>query len=146
MSAMASNLQGPTYNHLSTGAQAMPTLWTPGQDNPWETLEPSKIRDARARSEKQVVGQHDAMDVVVKMLASRFLCPPPGVGEGKRCPILADLFFGDEAALKSFDMGEYGERPTQARLIGLPSSYEGYEQGGTPAVDSAPSYQPEPKP
>ena len=43
---------------------------------------------------------------------------------------LAAFLFDDEDALLRFDMSEYGERHSVARLIGAPPGYVGYEEGG----------------
>ena len=52
------------------------------------------------------------------------------MGKTELTKALAELIFGDEAALHRFDMGEYGESHTRQRLIGAPPSYVGFDQGG----------------
>lgn len=44
--------------------------------------------------------------------------------------VLADQYFGDENAMIRFDMSEYMERHTVAKLIGAPPGYVGYNEGG----------------
>ena len=43
---------------------------------------------------------------------------------------MAQELFGDERAMLRFDMSEYMEKHTTARLIGAPPGYVGYDEGG----------------
>ena len=65
---------------------------------------------------------------------------PTGVGKTELAKTLAYLLFDDENAIIRFDMSEYQERHTVARLIGSPPGYIGYEEGGqlTEAVHRKP--------
>ena len=55
---------------------------------------------------------------------------PTGVGKTELCRALAQALFGTEEALIRFDMSEYMEAHTVARLIGSPPGYVGHEEGG----------------
>ena len=55
---------------------------------------------------------------------------PTGVGKTQLARTLAKCWFGSEKALLRFDMSEYMERHTVARLIGAPPGYVGYDEGG----------------
>ncbi|MGH3327085.1 MAG: ATP-dependent chaperone ClpB [Streptomycetales bacterium] len=55
---------------------------------------------------------------------------PTGVGKTELAKALADFLFDDERAMVRIDMSEYAERHSEARLIGAPPGYVGYEEGG----------------
>ena len=55
---------------------------------------------------------------------------PTGVGKTQLARTLAKGWFGSEKALLRFDMSEYMERHTVARLIGAPTGYVGHDAGG----------------
>ena len=55
---------------------------------------------------------------------------PTGVGKTQLARTLAQSWFGSEKALLRFDMSEYMEQHTVARLIGAPPGYVGHDEGG----------------
>ncbi len=55
---------------------------------------------------------------------------PTGVGKTQLARTLAKHWFGSEKALLRFDMSEYMEQHTVARLIGSPPGYVGHDEGG----------------
>jgi ATP-dependent Clp protease ATP-binding subunit ClpB len=55
---------------------------------------------------------------------------PTGVGKTELAKALADFLFDDERAMVRIDMSEYAEKHSEARLIGAPPGYVGYESGG----------------
>ncbi|WP_328489744.1 ATP-dependent Clp protease ATP-binding subunit [Streptomyces zaomyceticus] len=55
---------------------------------------------------------------------------PTGVGKTELAKTLADLLFGDEDRMVRFDMSEFQEKHTVARLVGAPPGYVGYEEAG----------------
>ena len=63
-----------------------------------------------------------------------------GVGKTELARALAESVFGSEEAIIRFDMSEYMEKHTTARLVGAPPGYVGYEEGGqlTDAVRKKP--------
>ena len=63
-------------------------------------------------------------------LGSFLFLGPTGVGKTELTKALAEFLFDDEAALVRFDMSEFMERHSVARLIGAPPGYVGYDEGG----------------
>ena len=55
---------------------------------------------------------------------------PTGVGKTALAKALAESWFGSEKALLKFDMSEYQEQHTVARLLGAPPGYLGHDEGG----------------
>lgn len=55
---------------------------------------------------------------------------PSGVGKTELCRALAAALFGSEEAVIRFDMSEYMEKHSVARLVGAPPGYVGHEEGG----------------
>ena len=55
---------------------------------------------------------------------------PAGVGKTALAKALAESWFGSEKALLKFDMSEYQEQHTVARLLGAPPGYLGHDEGG----------------
>ena len=55
---------------------------------------------------------------------------PTGVGKTALAKALAASWFGSEKALIKFDMSEYQEQHTTARLLGAPPGYLGHDEGG----------------
>ncbi|MEU5919708.1 ATP-dependent Clp protease ATP-binding subunit [Streptomyces sp. NPDC047141] len=55
---------------------------------------------------------------------------PTGVGKTELAKTLAELLFGAEDRMIRFDMSEFQEKHTVARLVGAPPGYVGYEEAG----------------
>ena len=95
--------------------------------------------------QSRVVGQDDALSAVAnavrrakaglqdpnRPLGSFLFLGPTGVGKTELAKALAEFLFSDERALLRFDMSEYMERHSVARMLGAPPGYVGYEDGGT---------------
>jgi ATP-dependent Clp protease ATP-binding subunit ClpC len=93
---------------------------------------------------KRVIGQEQAIKVLSQAIrrtraglkdpkrpgGSFIFAGPTGVGKTELAKALAEFLFGDEDALISLDMSEYGEKHTVARLFGAPPGYVGFEEGG----------------
>ena len=93
----------------------------------------------------RVVGQDEAIDRLAaavrrgrlglrdprRPIGSFLFLGPTGVGKTELCRALADALFGEKQALCRFDMSEYMEKHSAAKLIGAPPGYVGYEDGGT---------------
>ena len=92
----------------------------------------------------RVVGQPDAVRAVAgalqrarlglastaRPMGAFLFLGPTGVGKTALARALADCCFGSEKALLRFDMSEYMEKHTVARLLGAPPGYVGYGEGG----------------
>jgi ATP-dependent Clp protease ATP-binding subunit ClpB len=106
--------------------------------------EREKLRNLEAMLNGRVFGQ----DAVIKKIAnaikvarigrrngskpqaSFLIMGPSGTGKTEVCKALAHALKDDEAALTRFDMSEYMEKHSVAKLIGAPAGYEGSERGG----------------
>ena len=109
-------------------------------------LETEKQKLIRLEDElkKRVVGQDRAVIAVSnairrskagisdpkKPIGSFLFIGPTGVGKTELARAIAEFLFNDEKALVRFDMSEYMEKHSVARLIGAPPGYVGYEEGG----------------
>lgn len=103
---------------------------------------------------ERLIGQHHAITAVSKAvrrarvgiqdpkrpIASFIFAGPTGVGKTELTKTLAEYMFDDEKNLIRFDMSEYMERHTVAKLIGSPPGYVGFQEGGqlTEAVRQKP--------
>ncbi|WAC67130.1 ATP-dependent Clp protease ATP-binding subunit [Agrococcus sp. SL85] len=108
--------------------------------------EGDRQRLARLEEElhERVVAQDEAVSAVAKAvrrsrsglgdagrpIGSFLFLGPTGVGKTELAKALATSLFGSEGALVRFDMSEFGERHTVARLIGAPPGYVGYDEAG----------------
>ena len=54
---------------------------------------------------------------------------PPGVGKTELAKVLAEEVFGGSDGLIRFDMGDFTEAHSTARLVGAPPGYVGFDQG-----------------
>jgi ATP-dependent Clp protease ATP-binding subunit ClpB len=59
-----------------------------------------------------------------------FFAGPTGVGKTELAKALTELVFGDSGAYTRFDMSEFAEEGSAARLIGAPPGYIGFDAGG----------------
>lgn len=56
---------------------------------------------------------------------------PPGVGKTELAKLLAEEVYGGSEGLIRFDMGDFTEPHSKAKLIGAPPGYVGFNQGGS---------------
>ena len=103
--------------------------------------EVEKLRELEAELKNRIFGQNTAVEMVVeaikrsragfrepnKPVASFLFVGPTGVGKTELARQLASVM---GVSLHRFDMSEYQEKHTVARLIGAPPGYVGYEEGG----------------
>ena len=112
----------------------------------------TSLETLHARISAQIYGQEEAVRQVVeavqmskaglldenKPLASLLFVGPTGVGKTEVAKVLASEL---GISLQRFDMSEYTEKHTVAKLIGSPAGYVGYEDGGllTDAIRKTPN-------
>ncbi|MCP2241846.1 ATP-dependent Clp protease ATP-binding subunit [Lentzea aerocolonigenes] len=103
---------------------------------------------------QRIVGQDEAVEAVAdavrqsraglkhphRPVGSFLFLGPTGVGKTEVARALAEALFGSQDQLIRFDMSEFSQQHTVARLIGAPPGYVGYEDAGqlTGAVRRAP--------
>src|SRR2546430_10082490 len=106
--------------------------------------ERQRLLQMEQRLHERVIGQDEAVQAVAeavrlaraglkdrrRTIANFFFLGPTGVGKTELAKALAEVVFGDENALIRLDVSESEERHTVARLIGAPTGYVGFEEGG----------------
>jgi len=120
-------------------------------ENPWKKIYlRERIANAQSLIEDRVRGQRAAVTKTIDILMRSvmgltgaqarvsgnrprgvlFFAGPTGVGKTELAKTLTQLIFGDERAYIRFDMSEFAEEYTGARLLGAPPGYIGYDAGG----------------
>jgi hypothetical protein len=120
-------------------------------ENPWKRdYLRERIANALSFIEERVRGQRPAVTKAIDILMRSvmgltgaqarasgnrprgvlFFAGPTGVGKTELAKTLTQLIFGDERAYIRFDMSEFAEEHTGARLLGAPPGYIGYDAGG----------------
>lgn len=120
-------------------------------DNPWKKdYLRERIAQADAFIEDRVKGQRPAvvktLDILKRSVMGMtgaharsgggrprgvlFFAGPTGVGKTELAKTLTQLVFGNERAYIRFDMSEFAEEHTSARLLGAPPGYIGFDAGG----------------
>lgn len=106
--------------------------------------EKDKILSMNKALNARVVGQEEAIDAVTQAVqmqragltnekrpvGSFMFLGPTGTGKTELTKALANFLFDDEKAIIRFDMSEFQEKHSLARLIGAPPGYVGYEESG----------------
>jgi hypothetical protein len=120
-------------------------------ENPWKKQYlRERIADAQGFIEQRVRGQRPAVTKTIDILMRSvmgltgaqarasgnrprgvlFFAGPTGVGKTELAKTLTQLIFGDDRAYIRFDMSEFAEEHSGARLLGAPPGYIGYDAGG----------------
>lgn len=120
------------------------------RENPWEKLDPNKVRKMKSLLSERVIGQEQAIEHVHETIVKAFMgvtgihksssrtmpkgvfffVGPTGVGKTELSKAIANFLFGDESACIRFDMSEYTQENSDQKLIGAPPGYVGFEEGG----------------
>jgi len=107
--------------------------------------ETTKLLNLDETLKKRVFGQNEPVEAVAKSvrrgrtglkkankpIGSFLFLGPSGVGKTELAKALAESLFGDQNALKVYNMSEFQEKHSVSVLIGSPPGYEGYADGGT---------------
>ncbi|MDI3407025.1 ATP-dependent Clp protease ATP-binding subunit [Streptomyces sp. B-S-A6] len=108
------------------------------------TSEKERLLKLEEEMHSRIVGQDEAVTAVSEAVrrnragmgdpnrpvGSFLFLGPTGVGKTELAKTLAELLFGDEDRMVRFDMSEFQEKHTVARLVGAPPGYVGYEEAG----------------
>ena len=106
--------------------------------------ERERLEKLEARLNEEIVGQQRAAAAVAgairrsrtglgepgRPIGAMLFLGPTGVGKTALARARAVSWFGSEKALLKFDMSEYQEQHTTARLLGAPPGYLGHDEGG----------------
>jgi ATP-dependent Clp protease ATP-binding subunit ClpB len=119
--------------------------------NPWRSAHlRERVANAEAMIGQRLKGQHQAVTKTLDSLkrsimglsgaqASResgrprgilFFAGPTGVGKTELAKAITQVVFGNEQAYIRFDMSEFSHEHADARLIGAPPGYVGFDAGG----------------
>jgi len=120
-------------------------------DNPWKQAHlRERLKDGEAEIRQSIKGQAAAVEKTLDILKRPvlglsgaqatssggrprgvlFFAGPTGVGKTELAKTVTKLIFGDEQAYTRFDMSEFSSEHSEARLVGAPPGYIGYDSGG----------------
>lgn len=140
--------QGTPWANVSDAVRAFKVGVT---HNPWRSNElRQNVANARRSIERRLKGQHQAITKTLDSLkrsimgltgaqAARetsrprgilFFAGPTGVGKTELAKAITQVLFGNEQAYIRFDMSEFSQEHSDARLIGAPPGYVGFDAGG----------------
>ncbi len=106
--------------------------------------ESRRLREIEQRLKERIIGQDSAVEQVAaairrgrsglrdpkRPVCSFLFLGQTGVGKTELSRAVAEVMFGSEKRLIRFDMSEFMERHSVAKLIGSPPGYVGYEEQG----------------
>ncbi len=146
--AQLADRQGIGYRDVDDAVQCYKVG---ASENPWKkNYLRERIAGALPFIEERVRGQRPAVTKTIDILMRSvmgltgaqarstgnrprgvlFFAGPTGVGKTELAKTLTQLIFGDDRAYIRFDMSEFAEEHTGARLLGAPPGYIGYDAGG----------------
>ena len=145
---MVAKEEGFNLSHIS---DAVRVFRTGARRNPWVSpVLRERMKHAHEILESRIKGQPHALERTLDILArsilglsgaqsgsmhtrprgALFLVGPTGVGKTELAKAITELLFGDETACHRFDMSEFMEESSVARLIGAPPGHHDHEKGG----------------
>lgn len=109
-----------------------------------KTKEQEQLISLAPDLKEHIIGQNEAVDKVAKAIrrnriglgspnrpiGSFLFVGPTGVGKTELSKQLAIELFGSADAMIRFDMSEYMEKHSTAKLVGSPPGYVGYDEAG----------------
>lgn len=109
-----------------------------------EGMDRSRLLQLESYLNKRIIGQEEAVKRVCRRLlmahaslvkrqgplAVFLFLGPTGVGKTELARMLAEFLFGSTSDMIRFDMSEYMEEHSVARLVGSPPGYIGHEEEG----------------
>ena len=117
--------------------------WTKIPVNKITEEEIKKLLNLEDNLHKRIIGQNEAVEAVSRAIRrnrvglkstkrppSFIFVGPTGVGKTELAKALAYEMFGSEKSIIRFDMSEYMESNSTAKLIGAPPGYVGYDDAG----------------
>ena len=117
--------------------------WTNIPVNKITEAETQKLINLESNLHKRIIGQDEAVSAVARAIRrnrvglqstkrppSFIFVGPTGVGKTELSKALAFEMFGNENSIIRFDMSEYMESHSTAKLIGAPPGYVGYDDAG----------------
>ena len=117
--------------------------WTKIPVNKITEEETKKLLNLEENLHKRIIGQNEAVEAVSRAIRrnrvglkstkrppSFIFVGPTGVGKTELAKALAYEMFGSEKYIIRFDMSEYMESNSTAKLIGAPPGYVGHDDAG----------------
>ena len=117
--------------------------WTKIPVNKITEEETQKLLNLESNLHKRIIGQDEAVEAVARAIRrnraglkstkrppSFIFVGPTGVGKTELAKAVAFEMFGNEKSIIRFDMSEYMESNSTAKLIGAPPGYVGYDDAG----------------
>lgn len=77
-----------------------------------------------------LIASYAGLSDETRPLGSFLLLGPTGVGKTETAKALTEFLFENEENIVRFDLSEFSEKHSVAKLIGAPAGYVGYEEGG----------------
>jgi ATP-dependent Clp protease ATP-binding subunit ClpB len=123
---------------------AVVSRWTKIPIEKMMQSETAKLSEMEREISKKIIGQKSAIAAVSnairraragiadenRPIGSFIFAGPTGVGKTELAKVLAEFLFNDRNSLVRFDMSEYSEKHSTAKLIGAPPGYVGHDDGG----------------
>lgn len=138
----------------SANIREVVSKWTKIPVNRLSSTEKEKLLNLERIIGDRVIGQDNAVSAVSnairrskadindpnRPIGSFLFLGPTGVGKTELAKAVGDVMFNSEDSIIRFDMSEFMEQSSVARLIGAPPGYVGHDEGGelTDAVKNNP--------